>query len=774
MAPSPLPPPVVTPTGPSCGTSPHFPDAQSIVSPSTVSPSTVSPSTVSPSIVSRSTVSRPVPAPTVPGAASAAAPSTAAWPGRAFPMGATPDDAGTNFAVWSSSASRVWVCLFDPTGTETRVELTERSYGIWHGYLPGVGAGQRYGVRTDGVHQPDAGYFHDPAKLLIDPYAKAIAGATRDNPSLYPGSTADSAPFLPRAVVVSDRYDWSGDHAPATSWSDTVVYELHLRGFTRSMPDVPADLRGTYAGLGHPAAVGRLRELGVTAVELMPVHYFADEPALQRRGMINYWGYNTLGFFAPHPGYARTEISTGTEVLDEFRDMVRALHAADIEVILDVVYNHTGEGPVNGPVLSLRGLDNHGYYRHMWDNTGQYTDYTGCGNTVDTRSPQALTLVMDSLRFWVQDMHVDGFRFDLASALSRDRYNFDDHSAFLSAIAQDPVLKQVKLIAEPWDVGVGGYQVGGFPQLWSEWNGRYRDTVRDFWAHGSGGVRDLAYRLAGSSDLYRDDGREPWASVNFVTAHDGFTLRDLTSYAVKHNEANGEHNSDGSDDNRSYNCGVEGETIDPAVTTLRLRQARNLLTTLLLSTGVPMITAGDERWRTQGGNNNAYCQDNPTSWVDWRRSPEADDLTALTRRLLALRRSSPVLRRQDFFDGAVIPGTDGAKDAAWFGTGGRELGNDDWFNPSVRTIGMLLDGRGLTHRGVHNEPVTDSSYLLVLHAGDDEVDFTLPAAPGAAAYVVTIDTRRPGGEPAATAPLPPGAILRLIARSAYLLTVQRA
>jgi len=697
-----------------------------------------------------------------------------AWPGRAFPLGSTPDGQGTNFAVWSSSATRVWVALFDAAGAETRVELTERIFGIWHGYVPGVGPGQRYGFRMDGPFQPDAGWFHAPTKLLVDPYARSMTGAVVDHPSLYPANTSDSAPFTPRSVVVDDTFDWAGDRGPGTSWSDTVIYELHVRGFTRSMTEIPVPLRGTYAGLAHPAAVNHLRELGVTAVELLPVHHFADEPGLQRRGSVNYWGYNTLGFFAPHPNYASCPVTDGSEVLDEFREMVRSLHAAGIEVLLDVVYNHTTEGPANGPVLSFRGLDNHGYYRHAWDNTGQYSDYTGCGNTVDTRSPQALTLIMDSLRFWVQDMHVDGFRFDLASALSRDRYSFDDHSAFLSAIAQDPVLKRVKLIAEPWDVGAGGYQVGGFPQLWSEWNGRYRDSVRDFWAHGAGGVRDLAYRLAGSSDLYRDDGREPWASVNFITSHDGFTLRDMVSYAVKHNEANGENNSDGTDDNRSYNCGVEGATTDPAVTTLRLRQVRNLLTTLLLSTGVPMLTAGDERWRTQGGNNNAYCQDNPTSWVDWTPSAEADDLTELTQRLLELRQSSPVLRRQDFFDGAVIPGTDGAKDAAWFGTDGNELDNNDWFNPSVRTIGMLLDGRGLVHRGAHNEPLSDYSYLLVLHAGDDETDFTLPVAPGAHAYVMTVDTTRPGGEPESTVPVPAGGRLHLIARSAHLLRVQRS
>ena len=696
-----------------------------------------------------------------------------AWPGQAFPLGSSVDDDGVNFAVWTSTATRVWVALFGADGAETRVELTERVHGIWHGYVPGVRPGQRYGYRTDGPLQPDAGLFHSTSKLLVDPYARSIEGTVTEDSSLYPGSGSDSAASMPRCVVVADAYDWRADVRPNTSWSDTVVYELHVRGFTKSMPDVPEPVRGTYAGLAHPAAVNRLRGLGVTAVELLPVQYIADEPALQRRGLVNYWGYSTLGFLAPHPGYSSRGIDRGTEVLDEFRDMVRALHTGGIEVILDVVYNHTAEGPANGPVLSLRGLDNHGYYRHTWDNTGQYTDYTGCGNTVDTRSPQALTLVMDSLRFWVQEMHVDGFRFDLASALSRDRYSFDDHSSFLSAIAQDPVLKQVKLIAEPWDVGAGGYQVGGFPQLWSEWNGRYRDSVRDFWAHGAGGVRDLAYRLAGSSDLYRDDGREPWASVNFVTSHDGFTMRDLTSYGVKHNEANGEANTDGTDDNRSYNCGAEGETADPGVLALRLRQTRNLLTTLLLSTGVPMLTAGDERWRTQEGNNNAYCQDNPTSWVDWSPTPEAEDLTALACRLIALRRSSPVLRRLDFFDGAVIPGTDGAKDASWFGPDGAELTTDDWFDPSVRTLGMLLDGRGLVHRGRHNEPVIDRSYLLVLHAGDAEADFTLPSAPGAAAFTIAIDTTRPGGEPLSNDALSPGQTVHLIARCAYLLQIER-
>ncbi len=715
------------------------------------------------------------------------------WPGTPFPLGATARDGGTNFAVWSTSATKISVCLFDEHGTETAIALPEHTFGIWHGYLPGVGPGQRYGLRTEGPFQPDTGYFHDPSMLLLDPYTRAVEGEFVDSPTVYAGNHDDSAPHVPRSVVAGGTdFDWAQDHPPATAWADTVVYELHPRGFTKQLDGVPAQLQGTYAGLGHAAAVEYLRGLGVTAIELMPVHAAITEASIQRRGMVNYWGYNSVGFFAPHSRYAAAAIGSetgsgtgfgsGNGVIDEFKAMVKALHAGGIEVLLDVVYNHTGEGPVNGPTLSLRGLDNHGYYWHASDLSGQYADFTGCGNTVDSRTPQVLAMILDSLRYWVQEMHVDGFRFDLAPALSRSRNGFDVQSAFLSAIAQDPVLKAVKLIAEPWDVGAGGYQVGGFPPLWSEWNGKFRDTVRDFWAHGGSGVRDLAYRLSGSSDLYADDNRQPWASINFVTAHDGFTLRDLVSYAAKHNEANGEHNADGTDDNRSYNCGAEGETDDPAVQTLRLRQARNLLTTLLLSTGVPMLTAGDERWRTQKGNNNAYCLDDETSWIDWTDSEAAEDLSELTRRLLELRRRSPVLRRRDFFDGSIIEGTviqgdgqvgtDGCRDVGWFAADGAELKNAAWFDSGLRTLGMYLDGRGLRHRGEHGEVITDDSYLLLLHAGDAPIDMVLPSAPWAKAYEAVIDTTRSGGVPNGSLAPTPGKAVSLPARSALLLRVQ--
>ena len=717
--------------------------------------------------------SPPLPSPTpIPTPTPTSTPTPQAWPGSPFPKGATWDGAGTNFAVWSASARAVSITLFDAGGAQTTVPLPEQTYGIWHGYLPGVGPGQRYGLRVDGVCRPDRGLFQQPGKLLIDPYARAIESDFVDDPSVYPGNDADSAPHTYRCVVVEDTFDWGADRSPGHPMNDAVIYELHVRGFTRRLPGVPTELQGTYAGLGHPAAVGYLRSLGVTAVELLPVHQYAVEPDVQRRGRTNYWGYNSVGFLAPHCAYAAQPVGNGSGVIDEFKAMVRSLHAAGIEVILDVVYNHTGEGPVNGPVLSLRGIDNHGYYRHARGNSAQYVDYSGCGNTLDLRSPAALALVMDSLRYWVSEMHVDGFRFDLAPALSRSEYDFDDRSAFLSAVAQDPVLSVVKLIAEPWDLGAGGYQVGRFPQLWREWNGKYRDTVREFWAHGDHGVSDLAYRLTGSSDLYRDDGRQPWASVNFVTAHDGFTLRDLVSYAAKHNEVNGEQNRDGTDDNRSYNCGVEGDTDDPAVRALRLRQARNFLVTLLLSTGVPMLTAGDERWRTQGGNNNGYCLDDETTWLDWTPGPEAEDLTGLTRRLIALRRDSPVLRRRDFFDGSVIPGTGGVRDVTWFGPEATELMDSDWSNPAVRTMGMCVDGRGLRHRGPHNEVLTDHSYLLVLHAGDGPADFVLPGAPWAAGWEMVVDTTQPAGAPATELPLAAGSTLPLLPRCAYLLRAQ--
>ncbi|MEO6886769.1 MAG: glycogen debranching protein GlgX, partial [Jatrophihabitantaceae bacterium] len=666
-----------------------------------------------------------------------------AWPGSPFPLGAHWDGDGVNFALWSSTATAVDVCLFDDAGNQTSIPLDEQTFHVWHGYLPGVGPGQRYGFRVDGPHDPSRGLIHNRAKLLVDPYARAIEGEFVDHPAVYADNDDDSAPHVPRSVIIHDAYPWGDDHRPKVPWEETVIYELHLRGFTQQLPAIPAELRGTYGGLAHPAAIEHLTGLGITAVELMPIHQFVTEPSVQHRGMHNYWGYNSIGFFAPHEAYASRK---GNHVR-EFKSMVRALHQAGIEVILDVVYNHTAEGEPDGPVLSFRGIDNGAYYRLDAADPAKYVDYTGCGNTFDPRRPFPLQVITDSLRYWITEMHVDGFRFDLASALARSLHDVDKLSSFFDTIHQDPVISQAKLIAEPWDVGAGGYQVGEFPPLWTEWNGKYRDTVRSFWATGSGGVRDLAYRLSGSSDLYGDKegapgdgGRLPIASINFVTAHDGFTMRDLVSYEYKRNQANGEDNRDGTDDNRSYNCGHEGDPAPHEVAALRLRQVRNLLTTLLLSTGAPMLVAGDERWRTQGGNNNPYVQDNPTSWIDWTDSAEAADLLALSRRLLALRRTSPVLRQRAFFEGRPVPGGDLCKDLAWFHPGGRELGDGDWFDTGLRTIGMYLDGRGLRHRDARGQVIIDDSYLLILHSGDDASTFELPGMPWATGYHPVIDT----------------------------------
>ncbi|MBW3704568.1 glycogen debranching enzyme GlgX, partial [Streptomyces griseus] len=689
---------------------------------------------------------------------------------------------GTNFALWAGGAEAVELCLFDERGAETRCPLAELTHEIWHGFVPGVRPGQRYGYRVHGRWDPWTGARWNAAKLLLDPYARAVDGSfalppevyghVRDWPDQPVADTVrddrDSAPFVPKGVVVRDDDDWVEDRRPKTPWADSVIYELHVRGFTKLHPDIPPELRGTYAGLAHPAAIAHLTRLGVTAVELLPVHQFAHEDHLLRRGLRNHWGYNSIGYFAPHAGYSAS--GTAGQQVGEFKRMVHALHGAGIEVILDVVYNHTAEAGELGPMLSLRGIDNRGYYRLQQD-PRRYADYTGCGNTLHVVQPQVLRLITDSLRYWVTEMGVDGFRFDLAAALARSMHDVDMLSPFLAVIAQDPVLRRVKLIAEPWDVGNGGYQVGAFPPLWTEWNDRYRDAVRDFWRGALPDVRDLGYRLTGSSDLYAWGGRRPYASVNFVTAHDGFTLRDLVSYERKHNEANGEGNRDGTDDNRAWNCGAEGESGDPEINALRRRQLRNLLTTLLLSTGVPMLVAGDEMGRTQGGNNNAYCQDNETGWLDWSllEEPAWRQLTELTARVLTLRRTHPVLRRRAFFSGrAQAP--DGLRDLAWFARDGREMTEGDWYAPAA-TLGLYLSGRDIPGRDARGEPVTDDSFLAVLHAGAEPVAFELPGPPWADAYELVLDTSREDQAQAPGTVLEGGTEVAVPARSVLLLRV---
>ncbi|MBB1243985.1 glycogen debranching protein GlgX [Streptomyces durbertensis] len=716
------------------------------------------------------------------------------WPGSSQPLGARyhvgPDGvSGTNFALWAGGAEGVEVCLFDDAGNETRHPLTELTHEIWHGFLPGVRPGQRYGYRVHGRWDPWSGARWNPAKLLLDPYARAVDGDytlpaevyghVRDWPEQHLADTVrdnrDSAPHVPKGVVVHSGGtsgaddEWLDDRRPKTPWADTVLYELHVRGFTKRHPGVPEPLRGTYAGLAHPAAIEHLTRLGVTAVELLPVHQFAHEDHLLRRGLRNYWGYNSIGYFAPHGAYAA--YGTRGQQVGEFKEMVRRLHEAGIEVILDVVYNHTAEASELGPMLSLRGIDNRGYYR-LADDPRRYADYTGCGNTLHVVQPQVLRLITDSLRYWVQEMGVDGFRFDLAAALARSMHDVDMLSPFLAVIAQDPVLRRVKLIAEPWDVGSGGYQVGAFPPLWTEWNDRYRDAARDFWRGALPDVRDLGYRLSGSSDLYAWGGRRPYASVNFITAHDGFTLRDLVSYNRKHNEANGEDNRDGTNDNRSWNCGAEGRTGDEEVNALRRRQLRNMLTTLLLSTGVPMLVAGDEMGRTQGGNNNAYCQDNNIGWLDWSllKEPAWRNLFDLTARLIALRRAHPVLRRKAFFSGRPH-GPEGLRDLAWFAADGSEMTEADWFAPS-NTLGMYLSGRDIPHRDARGEQVVDESFLVVLHADHRPLDFPLPGPPWADSYKLVVDTSRESQSRAPGTRVRAGSTVTVPPRSAHLWQVR--
>ena len=665
-----------------------------------------------------------------------------AWPGSAHPLGVHWDGEGVNVAVFSEGATAVHFCLFDDAGSEVRIPLEEHTFHVWHGYVPGVAPGRRYGLRVDGPHDPARGQRFDPAKLLVDPYARSYSGLLTLHQDLF-DTGRDSAALVPKSVVVDGAFPWGEDPRPHHSWADSVIYELHVKGFTRRHPDIPEPLRGTFAGLAHPAAVAHLRRLGVTAVELMPVHHFVPESHLLRAGLTNYWGYNTLGYLAPHAGYSSSG-DRGQQVL-EFKAMVRALHAAGIEVLLDVVYNHTAEGGEDGPTLSFRGLDNPAYYR-LAEDPCHYVDYTGCGNTLDARQPHVVQLIMDSLRYWVTEMHVDGFRFDLAAALARSFHDVDKLSGFFDVIAQDPVISRVKLIAEPWDVGAGGYQVGEFPPLWTEWNGRFRDTVRDFWRAAPTGLADLGYRLTGSADLYQDDGRRPYASINFVTAHDGFTLADLVSFSHKHNEANGEGNRDGTDDNRSWGGGAEGPTDDPEVLAQRRRRRRSLLATLLLATGVPMLQAGDELGRTQGGNNNAYCQDSPISWLDWTpggdpRDPAGADplLADLAAGLIALRRRSPILRQRAFFSG-LPAGPDGLKDLIWFRPSGEEMTAEDWGAPAAGTLGVFLSGEGIRTRGRRGGRIVDASYLLWLHGGGRPMEVQLPGPPWAGAYDLVLDT----------------------------------
>jgi glycogen operon protein len=679
------------------------------------------------------------------------------WPGQPRPLGASWDGDGTNFAVFAEGADAVELALFDESGRERRIRLPEVTAHVWHGYVPEARPGQRYGFRAHGPYDPDSGQRYNPAKLLLDPYARAIEGEVDWDPSMFgypPGGDdlvaddRDSAPHMPKSVVVHDAgFPWGDDRHPDVPWADAVIYEAHVRGFTMRHPDVPAHQRGTYAAMGSPPVVEHLQRLGITTLELLPVHHFVSEHHLVARGLTNYWGYNSIGFFAPEASYSST--GTNGQQVGEFKAMVRNLHAAGIEVVLDVVYNHTAEGSHLGPTLSFRGLDNRSYYRTVDERPRFYMDYTGTGNTLNARHPQVLALIMDSLRYWVEEMHVDGFRFDLASALARSFHEVDRLAAFFDLVHQDPVVSKAKLIAEPWDAGEGGYQVGNFPVLWTEWNGRYRDTMRDFWRGARTGVADVAYRLTGSSDLYQSDGRRPYASINFVTAHDGFTLHDLVSYNDKHNEANGEGNRDGSSDNRSWNCGVEGPTEDSEVSFLRERQRRNFLTSLLLSQGVPMLLAGDELGRTQLGNNNAYCQDNEISWVDWELDEERAALLDFISAIVALRRQHPVFRRRTFFQGQAVHGS--VKDIGWFTPDGTEMDEAEWQAPDVSTLGVFLNGEEIPDQGPRGGRIVDDSFMLLLNGGGEPALFKLPGAPWAKEYELLADTalafvRPPGAD----------------------------
>jgi len=683
-------------------------------------------------------------------------------PVTAAPLGARHDGRGTSFALFSSIADAVELCLFDDAGRETRFDLEQGEGFVWQGYLPGVAPGRRYGFRVHGPWDPPSGARCNPAKLLLDPYARAIAGEVRWDPAVYGhapddpdrADSNDSAPFVPRSVVVAADFDWGDDQRPGYATADSIFYEVHTEGFTKLHPDVPEEIRGTYAGVAHPAAVAHLKRLGVTAVELLPVHQFVHDAQLVARGLRNYWGYQSIGFFAPHNEYSSS--GDGGSQVDEFRQMVRALHEAGLEVILDVVFNHTAEGSEWGPTLCFRGIDNAAYYR-LQEDRSRYVDDTGCGNTVDLYLPHPLRLVMDSLRYWVQEMHVDGFRFDLAASLARAQDDFSPYSTFLEATGQDPVLSEVKLIAEPWDIGA--YDVGQFPAGWSEWNGKFRDTVRDFWRSTPSTLPDFATRISGSRDLYGHGGRRPSASVNIITVHDGFTLADLVSYDSKHNESNGEDNHDGTDDNRSWNCGVEGPTDDPGVLELRARQRRNFLATLLLSEGVPLLLGGDEFARSQSGNNNAYCQDNELTWLDWNAAAKNSDLVDFTARLCHLREQHPVFRRRQFFSGAPAHEHD-RDDLDWYRPDGQLMTPDDWGASFARSVMMALSGA----TGDHTRP--DDPFLIMVNAWWEPLDFTIPESLRGLPWHVELDTAAPtdtGGT------VDPAAAVRLTGRSLTVL-----
>jgi isoamylase len=683
------------------------------------------------------------------------------WPGNAYPLGASYDGAGTNFSLFSEIAERVDLCLIDERGVETRIPLDEVDGYVWHAYLPNITPGQRYGYRVHGPFDPGAGHRCDPSKLLLDPYGKSFDGDFTFGQALFSydltavdpnGDTAitgtppmiDSLGHTMTSVVINPFFDWASDRAPLTPYHETVIYEAHVKGLTKTHPGIPEGLRGTYAGLAHPAIIDHLKSLNVTALELMPVHQFMHDERLLGLGLRNYWGYNTFGFFAPQYQYAANRQAGGA--VPEFKMMVRSLHEAGIEVILDVVYNHTAEGNHLGPTINFRGIDNAAYYRLLDTDLRLYKDYTGTGNSLNPRHPHVLQLIMDSLRYWVTEMHVDGFRFDLAATLARELHDVDRLSAFFDLVQQDPIVSQVKLIAEPWDVGEGGYQVGNFPGLWTEWNGKYRDTVRDYWRGEPATLGEFASRLTGSSDLYAASSRRPSASINFVTAHDGFTLNDLVSYNDKHNDANGEDNRDGESHNRSWNCGVEGPTDDPEIEALRCRQIRNFWATLMVSQGTPMIAHGDEIGRTQQGNNNAYCQDSELSWMDWSLVDKNADLLAFARKVTKLRRKHSVFRRRRFFEGEPIRSGDEVRDIAWLTPSGREMTHDDWNMAFDKCVGVFLNGAAITAPDARGERVVDDSFLLCFNAHKRDMEFTTPHDDYAQTWTVELDTNHPAGD----------------------------